>query len=77
MKDCSSRWDADLNQLQVGPLAPHMRSFAALLSEQGYAHDYGWLRLRIVSIFSQWLDRQPAARLTVKKVANNPDTQVS
>jgi site-specific recombinase XerD len=42
-----------------------MRRFAALLSEQGYAHDYGWFQLRIVSVFSQWLDRR---RITLEDV---------
>ena len=33
----------DLQRLQVGPIATHLPSFAALVSQQGYCNASGWL----------------------------------
>ena len=47
----------DLQPLQVGPIGPHIESFAALLSQQGYCKANGWLKVRLAANLSQWLHR--------------------
>jgi hypothetical protein len=37
----------DLQRLQVGPIGPHLQSFAALVSQQGYCNVNGWLKIRL------------------------------
>jgi len=39
----------ELRHLQVGPLGPHVESFAALLSRQGYCPENGWQKIRLVA----------------------------
>ncbi len=39
----------ELRHLQVGPLGPHVESFAALLSRQGYCPENGWQKLGLVA----------------------------
>jgi len=40
----------DLQRWQVGPIGPHMPSFAALVSQQGYCSVTGWLKVRLGEI---------------------------
>jgi len=47
----------DLQHLQVGPLGPHLPSFATLVSQQGYCSGTGWLKVRFVAKLSRWLPR--------------------
>ena len=47
-----------LQRLKVGPLAPYITKFAALLSEQGYAKSTTKGKIRLVADFSQWLRKQ-------------------
>ena len=46
---------ADLQHLHVGPLGPHMESFATLVLQLGYCDMIGWLKLWRVARFSRWL----------------------
>ena len=48
----------DLQRLQVGPIGPHLQSFAALVSQQGYCNMNGWLKIRLVVKLSRWLHRR-------------------
>ena len=48
----------DLLPLCSGPLAPHLDSFAARLSEQGYTKYYGRQKIEMVADLSHWLDRK-------------------
>jgi integrase/recombinase XerD len=41
-----------------GPLAPHLRSFARFLSQQGYARVYLRRHLMLAARFSRWLERR-------------------
>ena len=43
----------ELGHLQVGPLGPHVESFAALLLRQGYCPENGWQKIRLVADFSR------------------------
>jgi hypothetical protein len=45
----------DLQHLQVGPIGPHLQSFAVLVSQQGYCSVTGWLKVRLVAKLSRWL----------------------
>jgi len=47
-----------LRRLQIGPLGPHVESFAALLSRQGYCRDNGWQKIRLVADLSRWLQQK-------------------
>jgi site-specific recombinase XerD len=47
-----------LQRLQVGPIGPHLRSFAALVSQQGYCNMNGWLKIRLVAKLSRWLHQR-------------------
>ena len=47
----------DLQHLQVGPLGPHLPSFATLVSQQGYCSGTGWLKVRLVAKLSRWLQQ--------------------
>lgn len=51
----------DLRPLQVGPLAPHMESFGALLSRRGYCHQSRWGKIRLVADLSRWMERRRIA----------------
>jgi site-specific recombinase XerD len=56
--------------LRSGPLAPHLDSFAARLSEQGYSKYYGRQKIEMVADLSQWLDRNhiPVANLNERRI---------
>jgi len=47
----------------VGPIAPHLRSFAQSLSEQGYDRRYVRRQLMLAACFSRWL-KQRSVRLS-------------
>jgi site-specific recombinase XerD len=51
----------DLQRLQVGPIGPHLPSFAALISQQGYCNVTGWLKVRLVAKLSRWLQQRHVA----------------
>ncbi len=48
----------ELHRLQIGPLGPHVESFAALLTRQGYCRDNGWQKIRLVADLSRWLQQK-------------------
>jgi len=48
----------ELRRLQVGPLGPHVESFATLLSHQGYCRDNGWQKIRLVADLSRRLQQR-------------------
>jgi site-specific recombinase XerD len=48
----------DLQHLQVGPIGPHLPSFATLVSQQGYSSVTGWLKVRLVAKLSRWLQQR-------------------
>src|SRR4051794_5294444 len=47
-----------LQRLQVGPIGPHVITFAALISQQGYCDITGWVKVRLVAKLSRWLQRR-------------------
>ena len=47
-----------LRRFEVGPVSPHLQSFAALVAQQGYCRLVGWRKVRLVAAFSQWLGRR-------------------
>lgn len=61
----------DLQCLQVGPIGPHLQSFAALVSHQGYCNMNGWLKMRLVAKLSGWLHQRrfPLNELNEARVA--------
>ena len=48
----------ELRHLQVGPLGPHVESFAALLSRQGYCRNNGWQKIRLAADLGRWLQQK-------------------
>jgi site-specific recombinase XerD len=48
----------ELLSLHIGPLGPHIESFAALVSHQGYCRQNGWQKVRLVADLSRWLERR-------------------
>jgi len=48
----------ELRDFHVGPLGPHIGSFAALISQQGYSRDKGWHKVKLVADLSHWLQRK-------------------
>lgn len=48
----------ELCRLQIGPLGPHIESFATLISRQGYCRNNGWQKIRLVADLSRWLLRK-------------------
>ena len=44
-----------IQPLQSGPLAAHLASFAALLTQQRYSRVTGWNKLRLVADLSNWM----------------------
>jgi len=48
----------ELQHVRVGPLGPHIDGFATLVSRQGYCHQNGWQKIRLVADLSQWLTRR-------------------
>jgi len=61
----------DLQRLQVGPLGPHLPSFATLVSQQGYCSVTGWLKGRLVAKLSRWLQqhRVPLSEFNERHIA--------
>jgi hypothetical protein len=51
----------NLQRLQVGPIGPHLLSFATLLSHQRYCNVTGWLKVRLVAKLSRWLQQRRVA----------------
>lgn len=47
-----------LRRFHVGPLGPHIESFAALLSQRGYRLAVGWRKIWLVAGLSRWLERR-------------------
>jgi site-specific recombinase XerD len=58
MKTCFNPQAEDLQRLQVGPIGPHLQSFSALVSQQGYCNVNGWLKIRLVAKLSRWLHQR-------------------
>ncbi len=48
----------ELRSLHIGPLAPQIESFAALLSEHGYCRANGWQKIKLVADLSRWLQQR-------------------
>jgi site-specific recombinase XerD len=44
--------------LYTGPLVPHLNAFAAVLSGQGYSRLTTKVKIRVISKFSQWLQKR-------------------
>ena len=61
----------DLQRLQVGPIRPHLPSFATLVAQQGYCSVTGWLKVRLVAKLSRWLQQHqvPLSELNETQVA--------
>jgi site-specific recombinase XerD len=51
----------ELSCLHVGPLGPHIESFATLLAQQGYSRNKGWQKMRLVADLSRWLQHKRAS----------------
>jgi site-specific recombinase XerD len=47
----------ELRSLRIGPLGPHIESFASLLSQQGYCRANGCQKIKLVADLSHWLQR--------------------
>lgn len=47
-----------LRRFHVGPLGPHIESFASLISQQGYRPAVGWTKIYLVAGLSRWLERR-------------------
>jgi hypothetical protein len=62
----------DLLRLQVGPIGPHLPSFATVVSQQGYCSVIGWLKLRLVAKLSRWVQQQrvPLSELNETQIAS-------
>ena len=45
-------------QLQEGPLGRYLLDYVAQLQAEGYAHQTGRFKIRLVAQFSQWMNRQ-------------------
>jgi len=50
-----------LQPWQVGPLAPHLPGLAALLSQQGYCRENGWMKIRLLADLSGWMKQRRIA----------------
>jgi hypothetical protein len=61
----------DLQRLQASPIGPHLQSFAALVSQQGYCNVNGWLKIRLVAKLSRWLHQRriPLNELNEARIA--------
>ena len=59
-----------LRRFEFGPVGPHLQSFAAFVSQQGYCRLAGWVKVRLVATFSRWLSRRriPLKELTERHV---------
>jgi site-specific recombinase XerD len=47
-----------LQRFLVGPLGPHIRSFADVITQQGYRPLVGWRKIYLVAELSRWLERK-------------------
>ena len=47
-----------LQRFLVGPLGPHIRSFADVITQQGYRPAVGWRKIYLVAELSRWLERR-------------------
>jgi site-specific recombinase XerD len=47
-----------LRRFFVGPLGPHIESFATVLSQKGYRPAVGWRKIWLVAELSRWLERR-------------------
>src|SRR3989442_225830 len=61
MTDRFNPESGDLQPLQVGPLAPHLAGFAALIRAQGYCKENGWMKIRLVADLSRWMKARRVA----------------
>jgi site-specific recombinase XerD len=50
-----------LRRFLVGPLGPHIESFASLIAKQGYRPAVGWRKVYLVAELSRWLERKHVA----------------
>ena len=48
---------AELDRFRCGPLGPHLDSYAHWLSDQGYSHQVGMQKIRLVALLSHWLEQ--------------------
>lgn len=48
----------ELERFRRGPLSPHFDSFASWLSQQGYSHESGMRKIRLISLLSCWLEQR-------------------
>jgi site-specific recombinase XerD len=46
-----------LQRFLVGPLGPHIKSFADVITQQGYKPAVGWRKIYLVAELSRWLER--------------------
>ena len=58
----------ELRCFHVGPVGPHIGSFATLLSQHGYSRDNGWRKIKLVADLSRWLQRR---HLNLKQLDEN------
>jgi len=49
---------ADLDRFRRGPLMPYIDTLARLLSQQGYSHQVGMQKLRLIALLSRWLQEE-------------------
>jgi hypothetical protein len=61
----------DLQPLRVGPIGPHLESFAELLSQQGFCKAIGRWKIRLVAKLSRWLYRR---HITLRDLDENATT---
>jgi integrase/recombinase XerD len=47
----------ELQRYYVGPVGPHVKSFAALISQLGYCQANGWQKIELAADLSRWLER--------------------
>ena len=48
----------ELERFRRGPLSPHFDGFASWLSQQGYSHESGMRKIRLISLLSCWLEQR-------------------
>lgn len=46
-----------IERAPVGPLSPYIESYIALVNEQGFAPPSVYEQIRVIVMFSQWLER--------------------
>src|SRR5258707_227932 len=50
-----------LRRFLVGPLGPHIESFASLIAQRGYRPAVGWRKVYLAAELSRWLERKHVA----------------